>query len=129
MDPLKKEFVNRLKAVGWTQAEAARQLRVTSGAVNQIINPNSPVRPSLTTLRLFELVASGSRSKGQGKSSPTRRWRAAPGLTDREKDLLFALRRVPEKSQPEAVAALIAVVTAFQSKSSSGKVAPKSRSL
>ena len=29
---------------------------MTSGAVNQLVNPNSPVRPSQTTLRLFKLI-------------------------------------------------------------------------
>ena len=61
LDPLKQEFLDLMKVIGWTQAEAARQLAMTSGAVNQLVNVNSPVRPSQTTLRLFKLIVAAQR--------------------------------------------------------------------
>ena len=53
---LKQEFRDLLQASGWSQAEAARQLAMTPSALSQIVRPNSPVRPSPVTLRLFQLL-------------------------------------------------------------------------
>jgi hypothetical protein len=70
LDPLKQEFSDLMKVIGWTQAEAARQLAMTSGAVNQLVNPNSPVRPSQTTLRLFKLIVAAQRPGGHQRQDP-----------------------------------------------------------
>jgi len=53
---LKEEFRALLRASGWSQAEAARQLCMTPSALSQIVRENSPVKPSQVTLRLFKLL-------------------------------------------------------------------------
>jgi transcriptional regulator with XRE-family HTH domain len=95
---LKQEFRELLQASGWSQAEAARQLAMTPSALSQIVRENSPVRPSLVTLRLFGLLL----------------WRKKPGAAQRmtrrqrerraekwEQDLIRALRRIPPQD-PQA---------------------------
>jgi transcriptional regulator with XRE-family HTH domain len=54
-DP-KEVFRKLLRASGWSQAEAARQLGMSPSALSQIVRDNSPVRPSPVTLRLFQLL-------------------------------------------------------------------------
>lgn len=48
-----------MTAAGWTQAETARRLGLTSGAVNQFVKGTS--RPSPTTLRLMGLLVLSER--------------------------------------------------------------------
>lgn len=61
LDPLKTEFVDLLRVMEWSQAEASRQLHMTTSAVNQIVNPASPVRPSPVTMRLLKLIVATQR--------------------------------------------------------------------
>lgn len=116
MDALKKEFVELMKVVGWTQAEVARQLCMTSGAVNQIVNPNSPVRPSLTTLRLFKLMVAGERPEAMNARTLELKEGAEPGLTEPERRLLESVRAVAEGDLPLLHAVLRSVVAAFASR-------------
>ena len=54
MPPKTHEFVRLLAAAGWSQAEAARRLQITPGAVSQICNAKTQPRPS--TLNLLKLI-------------------------------------------------------------------------
>lgn len=87
---LKQEFRELLNAAKWSQAEAARQLAMTPGAVSQITRENSPVKPSRGTLRLFHLLVHSASSGTHGVNSPG-------ALVLREKwevELISSLREV-----------------------------------
>ena len=113
MDPLKKEFLDLLRLMGWTQAEAARQLCMTSGAVNQIVNPNSTVRPSPTTLRLFKLMVAAQRPERldahglEGKEGPE------TSFTPAERRLVDRIRQVNPQDRPMLYAVIHAIITVY----------------
>ena len=113
LDPLKQEFLDLMKVIGWTQAEAARQLAMTSGAVNQLVNPNSPVRPSQTTLRLFKLIVAAQRP--EAINAKTLELKADPGsaLSLPERKLVDAMRRIPTAELPRAYAVVHGVIMGF----------------
>jgi len=115
LDPLKQEFLDLMKVIGWTQAEAARQLAMTSGAVNQLVNVNSPVRPSQTTLRLFKLIVAAQRP--EAINAKTLELKADPGsaLSLPERKLIEALRRIPGPDLPRAYAVVHGVINGFVS--------------
>ena len=113
LDPLKQEFLDLMKVIGWTQAEAARQLAMTSGAVNQLVNPNSPVRPSQTTLRLFKLIVAAQRP--EAINSKTLELKADPNqaMSLPERRLIEALRKIPNSDLPRAYHVLHGVIGGF----------------
>ncbi|MGA3180375.1 MAG: helix-turn-helix transcriptional regulator [Verrucomicrobiota bacterium] len=113
MDPagLKEQFRELLRASGWSQAEAARQLAMTPSALSQIVRRNSPVRPSPVTLRLFRLLL--LREKPEGL-----RVLARPAPPPAEEpwagDLLQALRKIPPKTRQSILGTLRALLAAAQ---------------
>jgi hypothetical protein len=113
MDALKKEFVELMKVVGWTQAETARQLCMTSGAVNQIVNPNLSVKPSLTTLRLFKLMVTRERPEAINPRTLELKQGVEAGLTEAERRLLESLRAAPSGDVALLYAVLRSVIAAF----------------
>jgi len=111
---LKQEFRDLLKASGWTQAEASRQLGITPGALSQIVRDNSPVRPSQVTLKLFELLLR------RDKPEVMRRMAAeeASAREDKwERELLTALRRVPPVPRERLLQAIWAMISLTLAKS------------
>ena len=54
MDPKSEHFIGLFKSSGWTQAEVARQLRITPGAVSQLCKGTT--RPHARTLAMFRMV-------------------------------------------------------------------------
>jgi len=115
---LKQEFRDLLQASGWSQAEAARQLAMTPSALSQIVRENSPVRPSLVTLRLFGLLL--------WRKKPSEARRMARGQEEMraekwEQDLIRALRRIPPKTRRPILSVLSAMIEAARSKGVGGK--------
>lgn len=53
MDPLNIEFIRLLSESGWTQAQAARELRLDPGTITYYVQGKT--RPSPTVLRLFKM--------------------------------------------------------------------------
>jgi len=102
-----------MKVIGWTQAEVARQLCMTSGAVNQIVNPNSPVRPSLTTLRLFKLIVAARRPEAINPKTLELKEDPGANLSAPERKLIDALREIPDSELPRMFAVMHGVVSAF----------------
>ncbi|MGA3180410.1 MAG: hypothetical protein ABSF38_08725 [Verrucomicrobiota bacterium] len=113
MDPLKQEFVNLMNVMGWTQAETARQLCMTSGAVNQLVNPNLTVKPSTTTLALFKLLVATQRPDAM--NAKTMQLKENPGahMSAAERKLVEALRQVSAAELPRAYAALHGLIKGF----------------
>jgi transcriptional regulator with XRE-family HTH domain len=110
---LKQDFRDLLQASGWSQAEAARQLAMTPSALSQIVRENSPVRPSLVTLRLFGLLLWGKKPEaGRKLVRPRRKGRAEKW----EQDLIRALRRLPPNTRRPILNVLYAMIEAARSK-------------
>ena len=111
-DP-KQEFRDLLHKSGWTQAEAARQLKMTPSGLSQIVRPNSPVRPSPVTLQLFRLLLLREAPHANGPG---------PARTDSEStatwehDLIRELRGIPAKSRQPILRALLAMIAAAKNK-------------
>jgi len=93
---LKQEFRDLLRAAGWSQAEAARQLAMTPSALSQIVRQNSPVRPSPVTLRLFQLLL--WREKPEALRAMASR-KALSAAEPWEQEVIRDLRGVPPKTR------------------------------
>ena len=92
----KQEFRDLLRASGWSQAEAARQLAMTPSALSQIVRRNSPVRPSPVTLRLFRLLL--LREKPAALWDLPRR-QTPPAEEAWAREVILALRKIPSKTR------------------------------
>lgn len=115
---LKQEFRELLKASGWSQAEAARQLAMTPSALSQIVRENSPVRPSPVTLRLFGLLLRWKKPEELRRTARSRfPWRAEKW----EEDLIRALRRVPSATRRPILSVVHALIEAARSKAAGRK--------
>jgi transcriptional regulator with XRE-family HTH domain len=91
----KQQFRELLAKSGWTQAEAARQLHITPGALSQIVRENSTVKPSPVTLHLFRLLLRES-------------------MSDRyENQLLCAIRSVPQKDRQQVINGFLGFLADF----------------
>jgi len=114
---LKQEFRDLLKASGWSQAEAARQLAMTPSALSQIVRHNSPVRPSLVTLRLFGLLLWSQKPRAARQLARNGRKRHAQQW---EKDLIRALRRIPPTTRRPILSVLYTLIEAARNKGHCG---------
>jgi hypothetical protein len=101
---------------------------MTSGAVNQIVNPNSPVRPSGTTLRLFKLMVASARPEAINSRTLELKEVAPPPPTVEERKLVEAIRALPPSDLPMVHAILRSVVDTFSSRQEINAAARKSRS-
>jgi transcriptional regulator with XRE-family HTH domain len=90
MPPKTHEFARLLAAAGWSQAEAARRLQITPGAVSQFCNGKTQPRP--TTLNLLKLILARENPKVLALHE-SQGWRS---LAHWEKDLLTELRQLAE---------------------------------
>jgi hypothetical protein len=113
MDPLKKEFVDLMNVMGWTQAETARQLCMTSGAVNQLVNPALTVKPSSTTMRLFKVLVAAQRPEAMNTKTLELKESPAAFVSAPERKLVEAVRRIPGAELPRAYAALHGLIAGF----------------
>ncbi|MGA2540993.1 MAG: hypothetical protein ABSG78_05460 [Verrucomicrobiota bacterium] len=93
---LKQEFRDLLRASGWSQAEAARQLAMTPSALSQIVRQNSPVRPSPVTLRLFQLLLWREKPEALREMASRKALSAAEPW---EQEVIRDLRGVPPKAR------------------------------
>lgn len=113
MEPpdLKQEFRNLLKASGWSQAEAARQLCMTPSALSQIVRPNSSVKPSHVTLRLFKLLLLKENPDALSALAETS---APPPRTEEwEAELLAALRRFSPATRLQILATFHTIIAGW----------------
>ena len=100
MPPQVPEFVRLLTAAGWSQAEAARRLQITPGAVSQICSGKTLPRPALLNLlKLLVAPVNPEAFKRHEKAALSR-------LEPWESELLAELRKLPP-TQREWVATMI----------------------
>ena len=87
------EFSRLLTAARWSQAEAARRLQITPGAVSQICSGKT--QPRAATLNLLKLMIARENPKALALHE-SEAWRA---LEHWEKELLADLRQLPERER------------------------------
>lgn len=108
LDPRTAEFVRLLKVAGWSQAETARQLRITPGAVSQICSGRT--RPRAATLNLLKLLVEKKDPTGLKAYERQRSHSLAPW----ENDMLDSLRRLPEAQRASLISVMQAAVRAVK---------------
>ena len=104
MDPKVEEFIALMKASGWSQAEVARQLHITPGAVSQICG--GKIRPRPGTLNLFKLVLKNKNPAVMKKLEQ----RDATPFAPWEREFVKVLRSLPESDRQR----FLAMIQAFQ---------------
>ena len=101
---MKNEFVSLMKAAGWSQAETARRLQITPGAVSQICNGKTVPRPA--TLNLMKLLI-GKENPNALESHETS---TRAGLEPWAKQLVETLQRLPENDRDRLLAPIRAMI-------------------
>ena len=110
---LKQEFRDLLRASGWSQAEAARQLAMTPSALSQIVRENSPVRPSPVTLRLFQLLLWREKPEVMREAA---RPKAPSAAEPWEQEVVRELRGVPPMTRQAILRRLKRLIEATRSR-------------
>jgi plasmid maintenance system antidote protein VapI len=110
MDPLKAEFKRLIEIMEWSQTEAARRLCKTPSAINHLVNPDHPNKPTQTTLRLLKLIIARERpdlftARTFELKEAARNADPAP-LSARERDLIRRLRVLPRDEQEKVYAVI-----------------------
>jgi hypothetical protein len=126
MDPEKAEFKRLIDLMGWSQSEAARRLHKTPGAVNHLVNPEHPNKPTQTTLQLLKLIIASERpdlfeAAFELKESPPGSKPDQGRLSHRERGLIEMLRQAPPEEQERVYAVIKAMLNRGGGKSSKGK--------
>lgn len=103
LEPENKEFVRLIKAVGWSQNEAARRLHMTGGGVSQICTGR--VRPSKGRLNLLRLLVE--------RENPNAIKSMKYGVEDWATDLVDDLRRMPDGQRTAVLGAMRTLVKAL----------------
>jgi plasmid maintenance system antidote protein VapI len=115
MDLAKAEFKRLIDLMGWSQTEAARRLRKTPSAINHLVNPDHPNKPSPTTMQLLKVIIAGERpdlinpQTFELKEAPS----GATRLSPRETKLIEALQKLPAAEQEKVYAIIEAVLGAM----------------
>ena|SRR5665213_1462834 len=56
MDPKKAQFKRLIELMGLSQTEAARRLHITPSAINHLVNPDHPNKPTKSLMQLFKFI-------------------------------------------------------------------------
>jgi transcriptional regulator with XRE-family HTH domain len=102
-----QQFLNLFSVCGWSQAEVARRLNITPGAVSQM--RSGKIRPRLSTLNLFERVVYGDNPENSIRVDPR------PSLPACELKLLETLDFLPEKQRTNFVTGLTLMLQSLRS--------------
>ena len=108
MDSRTEEFISLVKASGWSQAEVARRLHITPGAVSQICNGHTRPRPG--TVNLLKILIGPQALQVHERSH-------AKTLKPSENKLLQALQELPEADREKLLAAFQQTIKAVRSAS------------
>jgi hypothetical protein len=116
MDPEKAEFKGLIEIMGWSQTEAARRLYKTPSAVNHLVNPDHPNKPSQTTLQLLKLIIASERPDlinartFELKEGPAATLPGAVRLGDREREMIEGLRKLPPAEREKVYSVISALL-------------------
>jgi len=90
--------------MGWSKSEAARRLRKTPSAINHLLNPDHPNKPTGTMMELLKvIIACEHPGIIDGQTSDVK---DAAQFSLREREIIEGLRKLPAKEQ-EAVYAVV----------------------
>ena len=103
-----RKFVRLIQQAGWSQAETARRLHITPGAVSQICTGRT--QPRTATLNLLQLMVN------RGDSDSPLHSNATGPLMPWEAGLVNELRRVPLKKREALLAAFRPLIRVFSDK-------------
>ena len=98
-----------LAAADWSQAEAARRLNITPGAVSQICSGRT--RPRAATLNLLKLMLAHEKPEALA----LRESRGRPALRNWERELLDDLGKLPEAQREQLLRIIKNMIRAMQS--------------
>jgi len=110
MDPSKAEFKRLIDIMGWSQTEAAKRLAKTPSAINHLVNPDHPNKPTQTTLRLLKLTI--ARERPELFNARTFELKESAGKPDhaqlsaKERELFRRLRALPRDEQERVYAVI-----------------------
>jgi plasmid maintenance system antidote protein VapI len=127
MDTLKAEFKRLIEIMGWSQTEAARQLSKTPSAINHLVNPDHPNKPTKTMMQLLKWIINQERPDLINKRTFELKKAARTAdhwqFSARERDLFRRLRHLPRDEQ-EKVYAVIRTMLDNAPKAKSPKTRP-----
>jgi len=127
MNPVKAEFKRLIRLMGWSQTEAARRLRKTPSAINHLLNPDHPNKPSPTTMQLLKIIIDSERPDLIHprtlalKEAPSGAKGGAIRLSPRERKLIEALQKLPAAEQEKVYAIIDALLKAMGRKGGKAK--------
>src|SRR5580658_10408408 len=113
MDPEKAEFKRLIDLMGWSQTEAAKQLRKTPSAINHLVNPDHPNKPTETMMQLLKIIIASERpdlinaKTFELKEEPPGKKPEAASLRPRERELIEKLRQLPPDVQEQIYPVII----------------------
>ena len=115
MEPEKAELKRLIGLMGWSQTEAARRLRITPSAINHLVNPDHPNKPTQTMMQLLKLIIASERpdlinaQTFELREAPPGAELAATHLSPKERELIEGLKRLPSPEQKK----IYAIIEAF----------------
>ena len=111
VEPNKKEFIELLKASGWTQREAAAELGMTESGVSQIVRENSSVVPSNMTMKFFKFLLAHKKPEVIGVKGETALvLNEDIKLNAKERELLEKLRALPVNQQASVIKGMLSII-------------------
>jgi hypothetical protein len=116
MDPEKAEFKRLIDLMGWSQTESARRLRKTPSAINHLVNPDHPNKPTETMMQLLKLIIASERpdlinpQTYELKEGPSGLKLEGAGLFPRERELIEKLRQLPPGVQEQIYPVIITLI-------------------
>jgi plasmid maintenance system antidote protein VapI len=126
MDSEKVEFKRLMDLMGWSQTEAARRLRKTPSAINHLVNPDHPNKPTQTMMQLLKLIIASERpdlinaQTFELKDAPNAIKPETASLSAREKELLEKLRQLPPLEQEKVYAIIMALLKTMGAQGAKG---------
>jgi len=105
-----EEFIGLVKAAGWSQAEAARRLHITPGAISQIFSGRTQPHPG--TLNLLKYILATEKPEVLKAFERAR----VGGLAPWESQLLEALRGLRPAHREALLVAFQEMIRAMQAR-------------
>jgi hypothetical protein len=116
MHPDKAEFKRLIELLGWSQTEAARRLHKTPSAINHLVNPGHPNKPTKTMMELLKLIMARD-SPGLVNDQTCELKKAGAGakpdatrLSPRERKIMDGLKQLPAVEQERVYAVIEALI-------------------
>jgi hypothetical protein len=116
MQPDKAEFKRMVELMGWSKSEAARRLHKTPSAINHLLNPGHPNKPTGTMMALLRHIMARERPDqidGQTSELKGASAEAKPNATQlslREQEIIEGLQKLPAADQEKVIVVIEALL-------------------